>query len=86
VCYRCGAKYGATNGKIREAPNGRIVGRSLTSAFEAMIAHRRPDLVARYNRAELWAQRREAAEAFDAWLTALVSPSGANVVQLRKVG
>jgi integrase len=38
---------------------------------EAMIAHRRPDLVARYNRAQLWDQRREAAEKFDAWMTQL---------------
>jgi integrase len=40
---------------------------------EAMIAHRRPSLVARYNRAQLWAQRRASAEAFDAWLSALVA-------------
>ena len=40
---------------------------------EAMIAHRRSDLVSRYNRAELWAQRRAAAEVFDSWLSALVS-------------
>jgi integrase len=40
---------------------------------EAMIAHRRPDLVARYNRAQLWDQRREAAEKFDAWMTQLIS-------------
>ena len=40
---------------------------------EAMIAHRRSDLVSRYNRAELWAQRREAAETFDAWLMSIVS-------------
>ena len=32
---------------------------------EAMIAHRRSDLVSRYNRAELWDQRREAAEKLD---------------------
>ena len=36
---------------------------------EAMIAHRRSGLVARYNRAELWDQRREVAEKFDAWLS-----------------
>ena len=40
---------------------------------EAMIAHRRSGLVSRYNRAELWAQRRAAAEVFDSWLSALVS-------------
>ena len=37
---------------------------------EAMIAHRRSGLVARYNRAELWDQRRDAAEKLDAWLPA----------------
>ena len=37
---------------------------------EAMIAHLRSDLVSRYNRAELWAQRRAAAGVFDAWLSA----------------
>ena len=40
---------------------------------EAMIAHRRSGLVARYNRAELWNQRREAAEKLDVWLTSVVS-------------
>ena len=40
---------------------------------EAMIAHRRSDLVSRYNRADLWAQRRAAAEVFDSWLSALIS-------------
>ena len=51
---------------------------------EAMIAHRRSDLVSRYNRAELWAQRRAAAEAFDAWLSALVMPgkTAENVVRI----
>ena len=53
---------------------------------EAMIAHRRSGLVARYNRAELWDQRRDAAEKLDAWLTSVVSrPDGdgaPNVVPL----
>ena len=53
---------------------------------EAMIAHRRPGLVARYNRAELWDQRREAAEKLDAWLSGVVSRTdgdeAANVVPL----
>ena len=53
---------------------------------EAMIAHRRSGLVARYNRAELWGQRREAAEKLDAWLSALVKRTdggeAANVVPL----
>jgi integrase len=40
---------------------------------EAMIAHRRSDLVSRYNRAQLWDQRRDAAEKLDAWLTGVVS-------------
>ena len=40
---------------------------------EAMIAHRRSGLVARYNRAELWDQRREAAEKLDAWLAEIVT-------------
>jgi integrase len=40
---------------------------------EAMIAHRRPDLVTRYNRAQLWGQRREAAEKLDAWMTELIT-------------
>jgi integrase len=39
---------------------------------ETMIAHRRPDLVARYNRAQLWDQRRQAAEMFDAWMAKLI--------------
>jgi integrase len=53
---------------------------------EAMIAHRRSGLVARYNRAELWDQRREAAEKLDAWLSGVVSRTegaeAANVVTL----
>jgi integrase len=53
---------------------------------EAMIAHRRPDLVTRYNRAQLWDQRREAAEKLDAWLSGVVSRieggEAANVVPL----
>jgi integrase len=39
---------------------------------EAMIAHRRPDLVSRYNKAALWDLRVAAAGKFDAYLTALV--------------
>jgi integrase len=54
---------------------------------EAMIAHRRSDLIARYNRAELLDARRAAAETYDAWLSALVAPGTAsNVVHLRKAG
>jgi integrase len=51
---------------------------------EAMIAHRRPDLVARYNRAELWAQRRAAAEAYDGWVSQIVAPADTaeNVVRI----
>jgi integrase len=53
---------------------------------EAMIAHRRPDLVARYNRAQLWGQRRAAAETFDAWMSAILGRAegaeAANVVPL----
>ena len=53
---------------------------------EAMIAHRRSGLVARYNRAELWDQRREAAEKLDAWLAGIVGRTegteAANVVAL----
>jgi integrase len=53
---------------------------------EAMIAHRRPNLVARYNKAQLWSQRRAAAETFDAWMAAIVDrPEGSaaiNVVPL----
>jgi integrase len=56
---------------------------------EAMIAHRRSGLVARYNRAELWDQRREAAEKLDAWLSDVVSriegDEAANVVPLTGV-
>jgi integrase len=56
---------------------------------EAMIAHRRSGLVARYNRAQLWDQRREAAEKLDTWLSRVVSrPEGAaaaNVVSLAAV-
>ena len=54
-----------------------------------MIAHRRSGLVARYNRAELWAQRRDAAEKLDAWLSGVVSrtdgPEAGNVVPLAGV-
>jgi integrase len=39
---------------------------------EAMIAHRRSDLVSRYNRAQLWDQRRDAAEKFDAYLSGVI--------------
>jgi integrase len=53
---------------------------------EAMIAHRRPDLIARYNRAQLWDQRRDAAEKFDAWVAELIGrvkgPQAQNVVAL----
>jgi len=53
---------------------------------EAMIAHRRSGLVARYNRAELWDQRRDAAEKLEAWLSGVVSRTdgdgAANVVPL----
>jgi integrase len=56
---------------------------------EAMIAHRRSGLVARYNRAQLWDQRREAAEKLDAWLSDVVSriegDEAANVVALTGV-
>jgi integrase len=56
---------------------------------EAMIAHRRSGLVARYNRAELWDQRRGAAEKLDAWLSGVVSriegDKAANVVPLAPV-
>jgi integrase len=53
---------------------------------EAMIAHRRSDLVSRYNRAQLWDQRREAAEKFDAWMAELIGrvdgPQAKNVVAI----
>lgn len=53
---------------------------------EAMIAHRRSDLVSRYNRAQLWDQRRAAAEAFDAWISALLDrvdgENATNIVSL----
>ena len=53
---------------------------------EAMLSHRRSDLVSRYNRAQLWDQRREAAEKLDAWLSGVVSrmdgDGAANVVPL----
>jgi len=39
---------------------------------EAMIAHRRSDLVARYNRAQVWDQRRDAAEKFDVYMSGLI--------------
>jgi integrase len=53
---------------------------------EAMIAHRRSGLVGRYNRADLWDQRRDAAEKLDAWLSGVVKRieggDAANVVSL----
>ena len=56
---------------------------------EAMIAHRRKGLVARYNRAQLWSLRREAAEKLDAWLHGVVKrvegEAAANVVPLAGV-
>jgi integrase len=56
---------------------------------EAMIAHRRSGLIARYNRAELWSQRWEAAEKLDAWLSGVVKrvkgDEAANVVSLGSV-
>jgi hypothetical protein len=57
---------------------------------EAMIAHRRSGLVARYNRAELWDQRREAAEKLDVWVTSVVSrvegDEAPNVVPISRPG
>ena len=56
---------------------------------EAMIAHRRSDLVSRYNRAQLWSLRRDAAEKLDAWLSGVVKrvdgDEAANVVSLGSV-
>jgi integrase len=57
---------------------------------EAMIAHRRSGLVARYNRAELWEQRREASEKLDIWLRGVVSrvegDQAPNVVPISRPG
>ena len=50
---------------------------------EIMIAHQRRGLAAVYNKAKLWDQRRAAADKYDAWLAALVSPPASNVVALR---
>jgi integrase len=50
---------------------------------EIMIAHQRRGLAAIYNKAKLWDQRREAADRYDAWLAALISPIESNVVALR---
>ena len=56
---------------------------------EAMIAHKRTGLIARYNRAELWAQRRDAAEKLDAWLARIVTgtdgPDACNIAPLGAV-
>ena len=56
---------------------------------EAMIAHKRTGLIARYNRAELWAQRLDAAEKLDAWLAGIVTgtdgPDAGNVAPLGAV-
>ena len=56
---------------------------------EAMIAHRRSDLVSRYNRAQLWTLRRDAAEKLDVWLASIISridgDEAANVVPLGSV-
>ena len=56
---------------------------------ELMIAHRRTGLIARYNRAQLWTQRRDAAEIYDAWLNGVVNRTdgdgAANVVPLGAV-
>jgi integrase len=51
---------------------------------EALIAHQRSDLVARYNRAELWGQRRAAADAYDGWAIQIVAPAdlAENVVRI----
>jgi integrase len=53
---------------------------------ETMIAHRRSDLVSRYNRAQLWDQRRDAAEKFDAFMSGVMArkdgPQAENVVSL----
>jgi integrase len=53
---------------------------------EAMIAHARPDLVARYNKAELLAARRDAAQLYDGWLRGVIErkdgADAGNVVQL----
>jgi hypothetical protein len=54
-----------------------------------MIAHKRSGLIARYNRAELWAQRLDAAEKLDAWLAGIVTgtdgPDAGNVTPLGAV-
>jgi hypothetical protein len=50
---------------------------------EIMIAHQRRGLAAVYNKSKLWDQRREAADRYDAWLAALISPIESNVVALR---
>ena len=42
------------------------------SVAETMIAHKRPDLIARYNRSDLIKQRRRAAATYDAWLSGLL--------------
>jgi integrase len=54
---------------------------------EAMIAHRRSDLVSRYNRAQLWDQRRDAAEKLDVWLAGVVSRTeGAEAFNVMALG
>ena len=59
-----------------------------TDTAEIMVAHRRAGLVARYDRSQLWPQRREAAEKLDAWITGIVTrtdgPEAGNVVRLAK--
>ena len=42
------------------------------SVAETMIAHKRPDLIARCSRVDLIKQRRRAAATYDAWLSGLL--------------
>jgi integrase len=55
---------------------------------EVMIAHKRSDLVARYNRSQLVGLRRETAELYDDWLRGIIEKGAGetakNVVKLRR--
>jgi integrase len=54
---------------------------------EMMIAHKRPDLIRRYNRSALIEQRRQAAHRYDEWLSGLLGYShfgSASIVRLQR--
>jgi len=53
---------------------------------ETMIAHKRPDLVARYNRSQMWKLRVDAAKAHDKAIAALLAEASAKAARENETG